>query len=78
MSEEKKTAVTEEVKEEARKLTEEELEQVTGGSNVSTMLKGKVAGVEITSDGQPGATATVRVRGASSITASSEPLYVVD
>ena len=78
MSEEKETAVTEEVKEEVRKLTEEELEQVTGGSNVSTMLEGKVARVEITSDGQPGATATVRVRGASSITASSEPLYVVD
>ena len=31
MSEEKKTAVTEEVKEEVRKLTEEELEQVSGG-----------------------------------------------
>ena len=31
MSEEKKTAATEEVKEEARKLSEEELEQVTGG-----------------------------------------------
>ena len=31
MSEEKKTAVTEEVKEEVRNLTEEELEQVTGG-----------------------------------------------
>ena len=31
MSEEKKTAVTEEVKEEVRKLTEEELEQVIGG-----------------------------------------------
>ena len=78
MSEEKKNAVTEEVKEEVRKLTEEELEQVTGGSNISTMLEGKVAGVQITSDGQPGATATIRVRGASSITASSEPLYVVD
>ena len=32
MSEEKKNAVTEEVKEEVRKLTEEDLEQVTGGS----------------------------------------------
>ena len=32
MSEEKKNEVTEEVKEEARKLSEEELEQVTGGS----------------------------------------------
>ena len=31
MSEEKKTAVTEEVKEGVRKLTEEELEQVSGG-----------------------------------------------
>ena len=32
MSEEKKTAVTEEVKEEARELTEEELEKVSGGA----------------------------------------------
>ena len=32
MSEEKKTAVPEEVKEEVRKLTEEELEQVNGGA----------------------------------------------
>ena len=31
MSEEKKTAATEEVKEEARKLSEEELEKVNGG-----------------------------------------------
>ena len=31
MSEEKKTEVTEEVKEDVRELTEEELEQVTGG-----------------------------------------------
>ena len=34
MSEEKKTAVTEEVKEEARKLSMEELEQVSGGNNI--------------------------------------------
>ena len=77
MSEEKKNVANEEVKE-ARQLTEKELEQVTGGSNVSTILEGKVAGVQITSDGQPGATATIRVRGDSSIAASSEPLYVVD
>ena len=36
MSEEKKTAVTEEVKE-ARKLTEEELEKVNGGVEISTI-----------------------------------------
>ena len=32
MSEKKKTVTSEEVKEEVRKLTEEDLEQVTGGS----------------------------------------------
>ena len=34
MSEEKKNEVTEEVKEEARELTEEELEQVSGGVEI--------------------------------------------
>ena len=43
MSEEKKTAVTEDVKEEVRKLTEEELEQVTGGANPSLMGPAAVA-----------------------------------
>ena len=38
MSEEKKTAVTEEVKEEVRKLTEEELEKVTGGSKKADII----------------------------------------
>lgn len=46
-------------------------------SNISTMLEGKVAGVQITSDGQPGADPTVRVRGISSF-GSTAPLYVVD
>ena len=40
MSEEKKTAVTEEVKEEVRKLTEEELEKVNGGTKNPTILHG--------------------------------------
>ena len=35
MLEEKKTVKTEEVKEEARKLTEEELAQVTGGARAT-------------------------------------------
>ena len=34
MSEEKRTATTEEVKEEARKLTEKELEEVSGGGHL--------------------------------------------
>ena len=43
MSEEKKTAVTEEVKEEVRKLTEEELEQVTGGGSATLEVAIEVA-----------------------------------
>lgn len=49
----------------------------TSHSNISTMLEGKVAGVQITSDGQPGADPTVRIRGVGSF-GSTAPLYVVD
>ncbi|MCB0640944.1 MAG: carboxypeptidase-like regulatory domain-containing protein, partial [Phaeodactylibacter sp.] len=43
------------------------------------LITGKVAGVQITSsNGAPGAKSTIRIRGGTSITASSEPLYVVD
>ena len=53
-----------------------ELRQV---SNVSNALAGAVAGVQIqSSNGQPGTSATVRVRGVGSINAGSSPLYVVD
>jgi TonB-linked SusC/RagA family outer membrane protein len=48
-------------------------------SNVSNALSGAVAGVQVLSDnGQPGTSATVRVRGVGSINADSNPLYVVD
>lgn len=43
----------------------EEMKKVSN-SNISTMLEGKVAGVQITSDGQPGADPQVRIRGISS------------
>ena len=43
MSEEKKNEVTEEVKEGVRKLTEEELEQVTGGGSATLEVASKVA-----------------------------------
>jgi TonB-dependent starch-binding outer membrane protein SusC len=46
-------------------------------SNISTLLEGIVAGVQITSDGQPGADPTVRIRGIGSFN-STAPLYVVD
>ncbi|MGL5273660.1 MAG: SusC/RagA family TonB-linked outer membrane protein, partial [Phocaeicola sp.] len=48
-------------------------------TNVSNALQGAAAGVQVTSSsGQPGETASIRVRGVGSINASSSPLYVVD
>ena len=54
----------------------DELKRVSH-SNVSSMLEGKVAGVQITSDGQPGADPSVRIRGIGSF-GSTAPLYVID
>jgi TonB-linked SusC/RagA family outer membrane protein len=46
---------------------------------VSNALQGKAPGVQVVvNSGSPGAGASVRVRGSASITANSEPLYVVD
>lgn len=43
------------------------------------LIQGKVAGVNIVQNsGQPGAASTVRIRGANSISAGNDPLYVVD
>lgn len=48
-------------------------------SDVGTMLQGKIAGVQISNaTGQPGANAQIRIRGTGSITAASDPVYVVD
>ncbi|WP_439130069.1 SusC/RagA family TonB-linked outer membrane protein [Polaribacter sp.] len=49
-------------------------------NDVTQMMQGRVAGVSITSDGQPGAAPSVRIRGVATfgIGASAEPLYVVD
>lgn len=48
-------------------------------SDIGNMLQGKVAGVQITNaGGQPGDAAEIRIRGTGSITASSDPVYVVD
>ena len=54
----------------------DEMKKVSN-SNISTMLEGKVAGVQITSDGQPGADPSVRIRGIGSF-GSTAPLYVID
>jgi TonB-linked SusC/RagA family outer membrane protein len=54
----------------------DEMKKVSN-SNISTMLEGKVPGVLITSDGQPGADPIVRIRGIGSF-GSTSPLYIVD
>jgi len=48
-------------------------------SSPDMLLNGHVAGVQVTpGNGQPGANTNVRIRGINSISASSEPLYVID
>jgi TonB-linked SusC/RagA family outer membrane protein len=47
--------------------------------NLNTSLQGKIAGLQITiNSGEPAAGATVRIRGASSISGGNQPLYIVD
>jgi TonB-dependent starch-binding outer membrane protein SusC len=52
----------------------EEMKKVSN-SNISTMLQGKVSGVQITTDGQPGADPMVRIRGIGSF-GSTSPLML--
>src|SRR6266480_772019 len=48
-------------------------------STVNTALQGRAAGVQVLSNsGMPGVGASARIRGTNSLTANSEPLYVVD
>ncbi len=59
-------------------LTEEQMKQ-TIVTNADQMLQGKVAGVQVTQNtGAPGGATSIRIRGASSINNSNEPLYVID
>ena len=47
--------------------------------NAQDMIQGKIAGVNVTtSGGSPGAGATIRIRGGSSLNASNDPLIVID
>lgn len=48
-------------------------------TTATDMLSGKIAGVSVTSnDGTPGGGATIRIRGGSSLSASNDPLIVID
>lgn len=60
------------------KVNPSEVSSIPVGS-IDAQLQGKVAGVQISSaTGVPGETVNVRVRGATSINADNDPLYVVD
>lgn len=59
-------------------LKAEDLTDVTT-PDIGNMLQGKAPGVLVyNTSGQPGSQATIRVRGTGSISAASDPLYVVD
>ena len=48
-------------------------------TSAAEALQGKIAGVQVTTvDGQPGADINIRVRGATSVTQSNDPLFIVD
>ena len=48
-------------------------------TNIASALQGQLAGVEVrTTTGEPGSELQIRIRGAASINASSDPLYVID
>ncbi|HEV8283130.1 MAG TPA: TonB-dependent receptor [Chitinophagaceae bacterium] len=46
--------------------------------SVQQALQGRVAGVQVTNNGSPGTQPIVRIRGISSISFASDPLYIVD
>ncbi len=60
-----------------QQISSEELNQ-THAQSVVNQLQGKVSGVQITGGGTPGGSQKITIRGASSITGSNNPLYVVD
>ncbi|MGH7475840.1 MAG: SusC/RagA family TonB-linked outer membrane protein [Longimicrobiales bacterium] len=48
-------------------------------SNPNELIQGRVAGLQVTlNNGEPGAGSQIRLRGGNSISASNEPLYVID
>ncbi len=49
----------------------------TPAANITTQLQGRAAGVVVSSSGEPGAAARVRIRGFSSF-GNNDPLYVID
>lgn len=60
------------------KVTADELQEVPGATAIQA-LQGKVAGVRmVPTSAQPGGEVSVRLRGATSISGTQDPLYIVD
>ncbi|HTE10978.1 MAG TPA: SusC/RagA family TonB-linked outer membrane protein [Chitinophagaceae bacterium] len=47
-------------------------------ANITNLLAGKVAGIQVTTTGQPGSSTRVILRGENSLTNNNQPLWVVD
>jgi TonB-linked SusC/RagA family outer membrane protein len=47
-------------------------------SNVGQALQGKVSGLQVSNDGAPGSSPTIRIRGLGTVSSNANPLYVVD
>ncbi len=57
--------------------TTDEIAQNSNG--IEDIIKGRAAGVQVTANGsEPGAPNSIKIRGVSSLTGNSEPLYVID
>src|SRR6187402_2526096 len=48
------------------------------GANVGQQLAGRAPGVTVSTSGGPGAESNIRIRGISSLTGSSDPLFIID
>lgn len=55
-------------------------EEIAGlaGNNVQGLLQGRIAGLQVIPQGNPGAPADIRIRGRASLTGNNQPLFVVD
>ena len=51
--------------------------QKVSNSDISQLLQGRSAGVNVTSDGEPGAAPNIRIRGVATF-GDNQPLYIVD
>ncbi len=61
------------------RVTEAELEGAPPHADIASMLQGKAAGVNVmVANGAPGAGVSVMIRGTTSLTGNSQPLWVID